>query len=66
MTWQVGGKEAVVRLYTHQDAAGELVATVAARYPAASLVVVVEVPAKAYGEAQRWITPFLKGLRYRG
>lgn len=66
MTWQVGGKEAVVRLYTHKDAAGAALATLVARYPEAALVVAVELPAKGYAEAQAWITPFLKGLRYRG
>jgi len=66
MTWQVGGKEAVVRLYTHKDAAGAALATLVARYPEAALVVAVELPANGYAEAQAWITPFLKGLRYRG
>lgn len=66
MTWQVGGKEAVVRLYTHKDAAGEPLATLVARYPEVALVVVVELPAKGYGDGQAWITPFLKGLRYPG
>ncbi|MBN2492533.1 MAG: hypothetical protein JXQ29_16920 [Planctomycetes bacterium] len=64
--WEVGGKEARVRLHTAKNEAGETVATVTAFYPAAVAVLAVEIPAKSYGAAQAWIMAFFKGLRYKG
>lgn len=64
-TWQVDGKDAKVRLYSHQNAAGQSMATVVASYPAVSLVVAIELPAKGYADAQAWIGQLLRGLTYR-
>lgn len=63
-TLTVGGREAVISLYTAKDAAGENMVWVAALYPKSGLFIMVNLPAKDYAGAKEWIGALVRGVRF--
>jgi hypothetical protein len=64
MSWEVEGREVLVKLYTGKNVINDDVAAVTALYPEANLLVYVEVPLKDYNTSQEWIMEFLQGVHY--
>ncbi len=64
ITWEVDGKEVIIRLYSGKNSVGDEVAAVTAFYPEVAFVLLIEVPINEYGAAQEWITGLIKGIQF--
>jgi hypothetical protein len=62
--WDVGGTEAIIKLYSGKNTIGDDVAVLTAFYPKAALVLLIEVPAKAYAADQEWISGLIRGVQF--